>query len=91
MFLDPNQRPKNRKVDNTTLIQLLEELNATVLDSWQEGNFLYTFLKLGNRISVTPHYFLKATNLNTEEERVISIPASISTRREAKRWATSAE
>ena len=39
MFLDPNKRLKNRKVDNTTLIQLLEELNTTELDYWQEGNF----------------------------------------------------
>ncbi len=89
MFLDPNQRPKNRQLNNATLIQLLEELDATVLDSWQEGNFLYTFLRLGNRINVLPNYFLKATNLDTKEERVIRTPASIKSGREALNWATS--
>ncbi|MDJ0595910.1 MAG: hypothetical protein QNJ72_39000 [Pleurocapsa sp. MO_226.B13] len=89
MFLDPNKRPKNRQVNSATLIQLLEELKATELDRWQEGNFLYTFLRLGNRRNVLPSYFLKATNLDTEEERAINIPASIKSGREALNWATS--
>ena len=89
MFLDPNKRPKNRQLNNATLIQLLEELDATVLDRWQEGNFSYSFLRLGNRINVLPNCFLKATNLDTKEERVIKTPASISTGCEALNWAIS--
>ena len=89
MFLNPNQRPKNRKIDNATLIQLLEKLDATVLDRWQEGNFLYSFLRLGNRINVIPNYCLKAINLNTKEERVIRTPAALKSGREALNWAKS--
>ena len=91
MFLDLNNRPKNRQLNNATLIQLLEELKATVLDSWQEGNFSYTFLRLGYRVNVAPSYYLKATNLDTKEERVIRTPASIKSGREARKWATSVE
>ncbi|MBE9044920.1 hypothetical protein IQ255_10960 [Pleurocapsales cyanobacterium LEGE 10410] len=91
MFLDPNKRPKNRKVDNATLIQLLEDLNTTELDSWQEGNFSYSFLRLGNKVNTLSSYFLKATNLDTNEERVIRIPASIESGREALNWATFTE
>ena len=91
MFLNPNERPKNCQLDNATLIQLIEELKATELDCLQEGNFLYTFHRLGNRRNVLPNYFLKAVNLNTEEERVIKTPPSISTGREALNWASSSE
>ena len=86
MSLNKNERPKRRQIDSATWIQLLEELNPTEIDSWQEDSFSYTFLRLGNRINVTSRYFLKATNLDTKEERVIRIPASISTGREALNW-----
>ena len=82
------ERAKNRKLDNDMWLEILAKTNPTEIDSWQEENFSYTFLRLGNRINVTSRYFLKATNLNTKEERVIRIPASISTGREALNWAT---
>lgn len=56
----------------------------------QEDNFSYSFLRLGNRINVQPNYFLKATNLKTKEQRVIRIPASIQSGREALNWILSA-
>ena len=91
MFLDPNNRPKNRQLNNATLIQLLKELKVTELDRWQKGNFSYTFLKLGNRRNVLSSYFLKATNLDTKEERVIRTPASIESGRKALNWVTSTD
>jgi hypothetical protein len=89
MSLDANDRPKRKRIDSATWLQILEELNATEIDSWFERNFSYTFLRLGDRINVQPHYFLKAINLDTEEVRVIRIPLYIQSGREALNWATS--
>jgi hypothetical protein len=88
MSLDANDRPKRR---NNIWIQILEKLNAAEIDSWQERNFSYTFLRLGDRVNVQPHHFLKATNLDTKEVRVIRIPLYIQSGREALNWATSVE
>jgi hypothetical protein len=89
MSLEANERPKPREINSTTLVQILKELNATELDSWQENNFTYTFLRLGNRINVESHYFLQAENLNTKEVLAIETPSSIRSGREALSWVTS--
>ena len=77
----------SRQINSNTWIQLLEKLNATPVESWTEGNFSYAFLRLGNKANVLPHNFLKATNLVTEEEKVVKLPASIFNGQEALNWA----
>ncbi len=59
MSFDANKQPQRSQIDSDIWIQLLEELNAIEIDSWQEGNFSYSFLSLGNRINVQTNYFLK--------------------------------
>ena len=92
MSPNTNKRPKreHRELNSDTWVQLLNELNPPKIDSWQEDNFLYTFYRLGNRVNVVSRCYLKATNLTTKEERVIEIPSSIPTGREALSWVISA-
>ena len=83
-----SNRIKHRPISSDNCLLILDKLNSTPTESWIDGNFSYDFFRLGNRRSVQPNCFLKATNLETNEVRAIQIPPSIESGREAKIWAT---
>ncbi len=90
MFNELNNRIKHRPISSDNCLLILEKLNSTPTESWEEGNFSFDFFHLGKSVNVQHYCFLKATNLKTNEVRAIQIPPSISTLREALNWATSA-
>jgi hypothetical protein len=73
-------------IDDAAWATLLEKLNATIIDSWEEYKLLYTLLRIGGRVNVQPHHFLKATNSDTGEVRLVKIPLHITSAREAVNW-----
>ncbi|MBD6615046.1 hypothetical protein FNW02_04055 [Komarekiella sp. 'clone 1'] len=75
-----------KAIDDAAWARLLEELNATEIDSWEEYKLFYTLLRIGKRVNVQPHHFLRAINSDTGEVRVIKIPLYITSAREAVRW-----
>jgi hypothetical protein len=75
-----------KQINDTAWARLLEELNATEIDSWEEYKLFYTLLRIGKRANVQPHHFLRAINSDTGEVRVIKIPLHITSAREAVKW-----
>lgn len=91
MSFEGKKRLKGRQINSDTWLLILEELEPIEIDSWQEGNFSYSFLRLGNRINVCSPRLLRAKNLQTREERVIEVPRTIQSGRSALSWATSVD
>lgn len=62
--------------------RIIEELQATELDTWQE----YTLLKIDNNVDVEPIYLLKMTCPSTDFIHVLRVPPDMQSAREAIRW-----
>lgn len=90
MSNEPKERIKHRPLSSDNCLLVLEKLKSTPTETWEEGNFSYSFFRSAKRINVQPNCFLKATNIKTNEVRAIQIPPFIATGREALDWATSA-